>query len=68
MRAWTVLLPVWSPMCAFGWRVHKFDDPDGDGLEICFKQPRGEWNRERPFTEAGSRGRFAGPWDGTTRR
>ena len=39
-----------------------FDDPDGNGLEVYFEQPRSEWHRERPFSEAGGKGRFPGPW------
>jgi catechol 2,3-dioxygenase len=45
-----------------------FDDPDGNGLEVYYEQPRGEWNRERPFSEAGPKGRFPGPWDEALRR
>jgi catechol 2,3-dioxygenase len=45
-----------------------FDDPDGNGLEAYFEQPRSEWNRERPFTEQGPKGRFPGPWDEALRR
>ena len=40
-----------------------FDDPDGNGLEVYYELPRGEWGRERPFSEAGGKGRFPGPWD-----
>jgi catechol 2,3-dioxygenase len=45
-----------------------FDDPDGNGLEVYYEQPRSEWHRERPFTEAGPKGRFPGPWDEALRR
>ena len=45
-----------------------FDDPDGNGLEAYYEQPRSEWNRERPFTEPGPKGRFPGPWDEALRR
>jgi catechol 2,3-dioxygenase len=44
-----------------------FDDPDGNGLEAYFELPRSEWNRERPFSEAGGKGRFPGPWDEASR-
>jgi catechol 2,3-dioxygenase len=40
-----------------------FDDPDGNGLEVYYELPRSEWQRERPFSEAGGKGRFPGPWD-----
>ena len=40
-----------------------FSDPDGNGLEVYYEQPRSEWNRERPFSEQGAKGRFPGPWD-----
>ncbi|PYM15406.1 MAG: glyoxalase [Candidatus Rokuibacteriota bacterium] len=40
-----------------------FSDPDGNGLEAYFEQPRHEWRRERPFSEPGAKGRFPGPWD-----
>ena len=40
-----------------------FSDPDGNGLEAYFELPRGEWNQERPFSQAGQKGRFPGPWD-----
>ena len=40
-----------------------FSDPDGNGLEVYYEQPRSEWNRERPFSEKGAKGRFPGPWD-----
>ena len=45
-----------------------FDDPDGNGLEAYYEQPRSEWNRERPFSESGPKGRFPGPWDDELRR
>jgi catechol 2,3-dioxygenase len=44
-----------------------FDDPDGNGLEAYFELPRSEWNRERPFSEQGGKGRFPGPWDEAAR-
>ena len=40
-----------------------FADPDGNGLEVYFELPRSEWNRERPFSGEGGKGRFPGPWD-----
>jgi catechol 2,3-dioxygenase len=40
-----------------------FSDPDGNGLEVYYELPRSEWHREKPFTEAGGKGRFSGPWD-----
>jgi catechol 2,3-dioxygenase len=40
-----------------------FADPDGNGLEVYYEQPRSQWNRERPFSEQGEKGRFPGPWD-----
>ena len=40
-----------------------FSDPDGNGLEVYYEQPRSEWHRERPFSEKGDKGRFPGPWD-----
>jgi catechol 2,3-dioxygenase len=40
-----------------------FADPDGNGLEVYYEQPRSQWNRERPFSEQGDKGRFPGPWD-----
>ena len=40
-----------------------FSDPDGNGLEVYYEQPRSEWRREKPFTEPGGKGRFPGPWD-----
>jgi catechol 2,3-dioxygenase len=40
-----------------------FSDPDGNGLEVYYEQPRSEWHRERPFSEQGEKGRFPGPWD-----
>ena len=45
-----------------------FSDPDGNGLEVYYEQPRSEWNRERPFSEQGPKGRFSGPWDAELRR
>ena len=45
-----------------------FDDPDGNGLEVYYEQPRSEWHRERPFSEKGAKGRFPGPWDEALRR
>ena len=40
-----------------------FADPDGNGLEVYYELPRSQWNRERPFSEQGEKGRFPGPWD-----
>ena len=40
-----------------------FDDPDGNGLEVYYELPRNQWNRERPFSGSGQKGRFPGPWD-----
>ena len=40
-----------------------FADPDGNGLEVYYELPRSEWNRERPFSGEGGKGRFPGPWD-----
>ena len=41
-----------------------FNDPDGNGLEVYYELPRSEWHREKPFSEAGGKGRFTGwPWD-----
>jgi catechol 2,3-dioxygenase len=44
-----------------------FADPDGNGLEVYYELPRSEWNRERPFSGEGGKGRFPGPWDGALR-
>jgi catechol 2,3-dioxygenase len=40
-----------------------FNDPDGNGLEVYYELPRSEWHRDRPFSGAGDKGRFPGPWD-----
>jgi catechol 2,3-dioxygenase len=40
-----------------------FSDPDGNGLEVYYELPRGEWQQDRPFTGGGAKGRFPGPWD-----
>ncbi|MBM4439562.1 MAG: VOC family protein [Candidatus Rokubacteria bacterium] len=40
-----------------------FSDPDGNGLEVYYEQPRSEWNQDRPFSEKTGKGRFPGPWD-----
>ena len=45
-----------------------FDDPDGNGLEVYYEQPRSQWKRERPFSEQGDKGRFPGPWDEVLRQ
>jgi catechol 2,3-dioxygenase len=45
-----------------------FADPDGNGLEVYYEQPRSQWNRERPFSEQGEKGRFPGPWDDVLRQ
>ncbi len=43
-----------------------FRDPDGNGLEVSYEQPRSEWPRqEQVFSEdVVNRGLFPGPWDG----
>lgn len=43
-----------------------FRDPDGNGLEVSYEQPRSEWPRqEQVFSEdVVNRGLFRGPWDG----
>ena len=40
-------------------------DPDGNGIEVSYEQPRSEWPREdKLFTDIDSRpGRFPGAWD-----
>ena len=42
-----------------------FRDPDGNGLEVSYEQPRSEWPRqEQVFAEdVVNRGLFPGPWD-----
>lgn len=45
-----------------------FADPDGNGLEVYYELPRSQWRRERPFSEAGQKGRFPGPWDAALRQ
>lgn len=42
-----------------------FRDPDGNGLEVSYEQPRAEWPRqEQVFAEdVVNRGLFPGPWD-----
>jgi catechol 2,3-dioxygenase len=45
-----------------------FADPDGNGLEVYYELPRSQWNRERPFSEQGEKGRFPGPWDEALRQ
>ncbi len=42
-----------------------FRDPDGNGLEVSYEQPRAEWPRqEQVFSEdVVNRGLFPGPWD-----
>ncbi len=42
-----------------------FRDPDGNGVEISYEQPRSEWPRqERLFApDITNLGRFPGPWD-----
>lgn len=46
-----------------------FSDPDGNGLEVYYEQPRSEWKQERPFSDkSGAKGRFSGPWDEALRR
>jgi catechol 2,3-dioxygenase len=43
-----------------------FRDPDGNGLEVSYEQPRAEWPRqEQVFSDdVVNRGLFHGPWDG----
>ena len=45
-----------------------FADPDGNGLEVYYELPRSQWNRERPFSEPGEKGRLPGPWDEALRQ
>jgi len=45
-----------------------FSDPDGNGLEVYYELPRSEWHRDRPFSGAGEKGRFPGPWDEALRQ
>jgi catechol 2,3-dioxygenase len=45
-----------------------FADPDGNGLEVYYELPRSQWQRERPFSGEGGKGRFPGPWDGALRQ
>jgi catechol 2,3-dioxygenase len=42
-----------------------FRDPDGNGVEVSYEQPRSEWPREDAvFAEdVVGRGLFPGPWD-----
>jgi catechol 2,3-dioxygenase len=40
-----------------------FSDPDGNGLEVYYELPRGEWHQDRPFSLKENKGRFPGPWD-----
>ena len=40
-----------------------FTDPDGNGPEVYYELPRSQWHRDRPFSGAGEKGRFPGPWD-----
>ncbi len=42
-----------------------FRDPDGNGVEVSYEQPRAEWPRqERLFApDVTNLGRFPGPWD-----
>lgn len=42
-----------------------FRDPDGNGVEVSYEQPRAEWPRqERLFMpDVTNLGRFPGPWD-----
>jgi len=42
-----------------------FHDPDGNGIEVYYELPRGEWYREeRLFLHADKPcGHFPGPWD-----
>ncbi len=45
-----------------------FADPDGNGLEVYYELPRSEWQRDRPFSVEGGKGRFPGPWDDALRQ
>ena len=45
-----------------------FSDPDGNGLEVYYELPRSQWQRERPFSGEGQKGRFPGPWDEALRQ
>ena len=45
-----------------------FSDPDGNGLEVYYELPRSRWQRERPFSENGDKGRFPGPRDEALRQ
>lgn len=42
-----------------------FKDPDGNGIEVYYEQPRSEWYREDRLFIADDRpsGQFPGPWD-----
>ena len=42
-----------------------FRDPDGNGVELSYEQPRSEWPREDAVFAADvvNRGLFPGPWD-----
>jgi catechol 2,3-dioxygenase len=42
-----------------------FRDPDGNGLEVSYEQPRAEWPREEQVfgPDVVNRGLFPGPWD-----
>ena len=40
-----------------------FSDPDGNGLEVYYEQPRSEWKRERAVLRAGLDGPVPRPWD-----
>ena len=42
-----------------------FRDPDGNGLEISYELPRGQWPRQdQVFASDGvNLGKFPGPWD-----
>ncbi|HEV8440527.1 MAG TPA: VOC family protein [Methylomirabilota bacterium] len=44
-----------------------FADPDGNGLEVYYELPRSQWHRDTPFSGAGEKGRFPGPWDESLR-
>ena len=45
-----------------------FSDPDGNGLEVYYELPRGQWHQDRPFSGGGEKGRFPGPWDEALRQ
>jgi catechol 2,3-dioxygenase len=42
-----------------------FQDPDGNGIEVYYEQPRSQWYRQEKLFLHGDRpkGNFPGPWD-----